>query len=143
MNSVVSLDEKVERLKACLALIPPIEIPTQHWLFDGIYVRQISIRRGTLLVGRKHKKFHLFAVLKGSIAVTANEAIRVLVAGDILLGSPGKQRVGIAAEDCLIITIHRTEATVLKDIEEDLTEYDPSSRYGVGNEVLPELLEAL
>lgn len=141
--SELTVQGQVDRLHDIMRHYPQVKMPTQHFLLDGIYVRQIFIPAGTAFVGRVHKKQHYFMVLKGSAAVTTESGPTILQAGMVLMSGPGTRRAGVTAEDCIFCSIHRTEATCLADIEEDLVEFDPTSRYGVGNEILPPLVEKL
>lgn len=140
MNQVVMKD-KIQALKEACVDMPQTEIPTQHFLIDGMYVRQTFIKKGTVFVGRVHKKFHFFMVLKGRAEVTFGEETKTLQAGMTLICPPGTRRAGVTLEDTVFAGVFRTDATELKAIEEDLTEYDPTARFGVGNEILPKELE--
>ena len=59
--------------------------------------------------------------------------------GMVFLCQPGAQRVGLTYEDTVFVTVHRSDETMLKNIEDDCVEYDSTSRYGVGNEILQRL----
>lgn len=140
MNQV-AMQDRIQALKIACKDFDQTEIPTQHFLLDGMYVRQTFIKAGTVFVGRTHKKFHFFMVLKGLAEVTMGEETVVLRAGMTLMCSPGTRRAGVTLEDTVFAGVFRTNATDLKDIESELTEFDPISRYGVGNEILPKELE--
>lgn len=140
MNEVTMAD-KVQNLKAACAHLPQTPIPTQHFLLDGMYVRQTFIPAGTAFVGRRHKKAHFFMVLKGLAEVTMEEGIVTLRSGMTLMCAPGTRRAGITIEDTVFAGVFQTDKTDLKEIEEELTEFDPTSRFGVGNEILPEEIE--
>ena len=133
----ISMQDQIEALKEAARDIPQVEMPTRHFLVDGMYVRQILIPKGTAFVGRRHKKFHYFMCLRGSAGIMQDDgSITKIVAGMVLLCPPEVQRVGITYEDTIFATCHRTDETILKNIEDDCVEYDSTSRYGVGNEIL-------
>lgn len=140
MNEVTMAD-RVQNLKAACAHLPQTPIPTQHFLLDGMYVRQTFIPAGTAFVGRRHKKAHFFMVLKGVAEVTMEEGIVTLRSGMTLMCAPGTRRAGVTIEDTVFAGVFRTDKTDLKEIEAELTEFDPTSRFGVGNEILPEGIE--
>ena len=121
---------------------PQAEMPSRHFLLEGMYLRQVLIREGILFIGREHKKPHYFMVLKGSCGIHTENGIKVLKAGMVLMSPPGTRRAGITYEDTIFVTVHRTEETDLERIESDLTEIDPNSRYGVGNVIQPLLEKA-
>lgn len=139
MNDVIPV-EKIDKLIEGLRNLPQVEMPTLHWLLDGMYCRQIMIPEGTVFVGRVHKKPHYFMVLKGSAAVSTEEGLKEIRAGNVLMAPPGMKRVGITHEDTIFVTVHRTDATTLEEIADDLVEFDARARYGIRNDILPELL---
>ena len=140
MNEV-KLQDQVHKFREIARHLPQIEIPTQHFLMDGMYVRQTFIRAGTAFVGRVHKKFHFFMVLKGRAEVTFDNEVKTIYAGMTLMCPPGTRRAGITLEDTVFAGVFRTDETELKSIEEDLTEYDPATSYGVGNVILPHVVK--
>lgn len=131
----ISMQDRIQAFKLAARELPQTEIPTQHFILDGIYVRQTFIPKGTVFVGRVHKKPHFFMVLKGLAEVTMDESIVTLRAGMTLMCPPGTRRAGICLEDTVFAGVFRTEKTDLKDIEAELTEFDPTCRFGVGNEI--------
>jgi hypothetical protein len=133
----ISMQDRIAALKQAALEVPQVVMPTKHCLVDGMYVRQIFIPKGTAFVGRRHKKFHYFMCLRGSAGIMQDDgSIGKIIAGMVLLCPPDVQRVGITYEDTIFATCHRTDETILKNIEDDCVEYDPTDRYGVGNEIL-------
>lgn len=141
MNEV-SLQDTIQEIKKAVKDIPQVVMPTKHFLVDGMYARQIRIPSGTAFVGRKHKKMHYFLVLCGGAWVAAEDgSLHKLIPGMLLMCPPGVQRIGATYEDTIFVTIHRTDETELGAIEDDCVEFDPTSRYGVGNQILQRLPE--
>jgi quercetin dioxygenase-like cupin family protein len=139
MNEV-AIQDKIQEIKRLSADLPMVVMPTQHFLVDGMYARQIMIPAGTAFVGRRHKKFHYFLVLRGGAWVTGeDDKPHNLQPGMLLMCAPGSQRVGVTYADTIFVTVHRTDETMLKNIEDDCVEFDSTNRYGVGNEILQRL----
>jgi hypothetical protein len=141
MNEV-TLQSAIQELKQVAQNLPQVVMPTKHFLLDGMYARQILIPTGTAFVGRRHKKFHYFMVLSGGAWITGDEGPINFRAGMIFMFGPGVQRVGVTYEDTIFVTIHRTDETQLKNIEDDCVEFDSTDLYGTGNEILQRLPEA-
>jgi quercetin dioxygenase-like cupin family protein len=137
MNNVVSLDDKIQEIKEASRNLPQVTMPTKHFLVDGMYARQILIPSGTFFVGRRHKKVHYFMILTGGAWVTGDDGKpHNLKAGMLFMCLPDTQRMGLTYEDTVFVTVHRTDETLLKNIEDDCVEYDSTNRYGTGNEIL-------
>jgi hypothetical protein len=140
MNQLVMKD-KIQNLKEACVDLPQTELPTQHFFLDGMYLRQCFIPKGTVFVGRVHKKDHFFIIMKGSAEVTMDEKVVLMKAGMVFICPPGTRRAGITLEDTVFAGVIRTDKTDLAEIEEDLAVYDPTARFGVGNQMLPPRLK--
>jgi hypothetical protein len=140
MNQLIMKD-KIQNLKEACVDLPQTELPTQHFFLDGMYLRQCCIKAGTVFVGRVHKKDHFFIILKGSAEVTMDEKVVRMTAGMVFICPPGTRRAGVTLEDTVFAGVIRTDKTDLAEIEEDLSVYDPTARFGVGNVMLPARLK--
>lgn len=120
------LPDSVDALEAVIAALPAdqhIEIPTVHHFADGVYAREITIPKGTILTGKIHKTRHLNIISAGRILVyNAGEPTRELVAPCSFVALPGTRRVGLALEDTVWTTVHGTEETDLDQLEAALIE---------------------
>jgi hypothetical protein len=101
--------EKINGLEAHMKGLPKehrLEIPPVHHFADGLYAREITIPKGTLVVGKVHAGEHLNIVSKGEISVITEDGVRRIKAPCTLVSRPGTKRVGYAHEDTVWTTIH-------------------------------------
>jgi quercetin dioxygenase-like cupin family protein len=95
--------------------------PLKHSFAPGVYVREIFIPKGTLIVGKIHKHAHPNFLMKGEVSVyTEDGGIERLKAPLSMISPAGTKRVVYAHEDTLWITVHVTNETDLKNIEEQV-----------------------
>ena len=86
------------------------ELPPKHSFSPGIYVRELAIPEGTLLIGKIHKHRHHNFLMKGTIIVlTEANGIELLQAPLMIVSEPGTQRVGYALTDSIWTTAHVNE----------------------------------
>jgi quercetin dioxygenase-like cupin family protein len=104
--------------------LPQVELQTEHHHIDGVYVRVVHRPAGCLIVGKVHKKEHLYVVMTGSVRVTTDDGVKDVYAPCVIKSSPGTKRAVLALEDSSCMTIHRTDKEELEDIEEELIEPD-------------------
>ena len=124
----------VAALQAAMAQFQQIELDTGHYFADGMYCRTVAQPAGALVVGKVHLREHFFMVLRGSVAVIQDGAERrVYEAGSVIVSAPGTKRALLAIEDCLYLTVHRTDKTDLAQLEADVIEPDPSALFGPDN----------
>lgn len=87
-----------------------VEIPQTHRFSGGIYAREITIPKGTLLTGRIHKFDHFDMMISGDILVSTDTGEHKRLTGlNIMEGKAGKKRAGYALEDTHWITFHSVE----------------------------------
>ncbi len=144
MNEIASLAsrEDIERLQAAISRMPQVELPTQHYWADGLYCRVLPRVAGTLIVGKVHKREHLYIVCSGTVRVVGNGAPQTLTGPAVIVSSPGTKRAVLALTDATCLTVHRTDLKDLDAIERELLEEDPLALFDSRNELKLPVLEA-
>ena len=90
--------------------------PLKHTFADGIYVRQMSMKPGSVVVGAIHKHLHVWFLLTGNISVATEEVIEDYIAPCYVVSTPGTKRVIYANEESIFVNIHKNP-TNSKDID--------------------------
>ena len=110
----------------------------QHFFAPGMYLRELTIPAGMLMVGKIHKHAHFLMVLKGRAAVISEFGRDVLEAGHISVSQPGVKRVVLAIEDTKFVTVHvnPTDTENLELIEAEHIEPEVLGLGSVKQEVL-------
>ena len=116
--------------------MPQVELPTEHYFSGGMYCRKVFRPAGTTIVGKVHKKAHLFLCAKGQIISWSETGMKTLNPGDVIESQPGTKRVTYATEDSIGITFHVTDKTDLADIESELVEPDELALFDSCNKLI-------
>ena len=106
--------------------------PLKHSFADGCYIREMTIPKGCVGVGKIHKHSHPRFVLCGEfIAFTEHDGWKYCKAPAYVTSQAGRKSILIALEDCVVVTVHVTDETDLKKIEEDViaVSYDAFEAY--------------
>ena len=120
-----SVRERILHLEKAMQQSPcQVELPPRHYFANGLYAREITIPKGTLLTGKIHKTEHLNIVSKGDISVLTEDGPKRVRAPFTMVSRPGTKRVGYAHEETVWTTIHATQETDLDKIEADLIATD-------------------
>lgn len=98
--------------------------PLKHSFGDGLYIREIFMPKGTLVMSKIHKKTHPYFVLKGICLVVTEEGTVKIEAPFQGMTMAGTKRALYIVEDTTWICVHRTDETDLKKIEEDIIAED-------------------
>jgi len=129
----------IQRLQNAMLEMPQTELETVHYFADGMYARAVIRPKGTLIVGKVHKREHFYIVTKGSVEVASDSKTATYRAGDVIVSQPGTKRAVLALEDSICMTVHRTDKTDLDEIEKELVEEDSTALFDSRNrlKVLP------
>ena len=91
--------------------------PLEHTFADGIYVRQMTMNKDSLVVGAIHNHLHVWFLLSGHITVATEDESLEYLAPCHVLATPGTKRVIYANEDSVFVNVHKNP-TNNQDIEE-------------------------
>jgi hypothetical protein len=96
--------------------------PLKHTFADGIYIRQMDMKTGSMVVGAIHNHLHVWFLLSGHIAVATEESIEEFVAPCYVLATPGAKRVIYAMEDSIFVNIHKNPENIkdIKKLEDEI-----------------------
>jgi hypothetical protein len=121
------IESPVWKLQRALSLMPAVDLPTEHFFADGMYCRSVFRAAGVVIVGKVHRKEHLYIVARGLVRVTTDDGVRDVPAGSVIVSRPGTKRAVLAIQDSVCMTVHRTDKTDLSEIERELLEEDDSA----------------
>ena len=89
-----------------------------HIFAPGVYAREMSIKKDSLIVGKLHKTEHINIISQGDISVKTEFGTNRYQSPCSFVSRIGTKRVVFAHEDTVWTTIHPTNETDLKAIEE-------------------------
>jgi quercetin dioxygenase-like cupin family protein len=85
---------------------PQVECPVTHNFAPEIYVREIFMPAGTVVIGHKHLTEHFNVILKGKCRVMIGDELKELTAPCTFVSGAGSQKVVNVLEDCIWQTVH-------------------------------------
>lgn len=104
-GSAPTRDQIVQLQEAMLSHQTEQPEPT-HFFAPGMYLRELTVPAGMLLVGKTHLHAHFLVVTKGRAEVISEFGRTVVEPGHISVSQAGVKRVVLALEDTQFITIH-------------------------------------
>ena len=124
-DSVVSFEDVVRQHPEALTGDAADEKnPLEHIFADGLYIRKIFMPAGQVIVSKIHKFNHPYFILKGSVSVLTDSGVEKISAPHYGITTVGTKRVLNVHEDTIRITVHSTDKTDLKEVEDDLVAKD-------------------
>ena len=94
----------------------------KHTFADGIYVREMTIEKGELIIGAIHKHLHIWLLLSGHITVLTEDSLIEYTAPSTVLSTPGVKRIIYGNEESIFTNIHKnpTNTEDLKKLEKEI-----------------------
>lgn len=96
------------------------DIPLRHMFSNGVYTREISVPKGTYVMGKIHRHEHPSFLIQGAIIVMTEGGVERVDAYSAMLSPPGVKRFFFTLEDTIWVTVHRTNATNVADAEKEI-----------------------
>jgi hypothetical protein len=122
MESLVSVpvNDQIENLERELLNLPQVECPLKHNFALGVYMREITMPAGSLIIGHEHLTEHFNVVLTGKARVMIDGVIEDLVAPCYFISKPNVRKVLYIVEEMKFATIHPTDETSVEVLENTL-----------------------
>tara|TARA_R110002020_G_scaffold6686_2_gene28359 strand:- start:9035 stop:9640 length:606 start_codon:yes stop_codon:yes gene_type:complete len=100
--------------------------PVKHTFAGGCYIREIYNPANELIITKIHKKEHPFFLMKGEMSILTETGIQHIKAPYQGITKPGTKRAIYTHEECTFITVHATNNTTIKDVENEVvcTKYE-------------------
>ena len=86
------VNKEIEILEAEMFKHEQVEIPVEHRFVNGMYAREITIPKGTMLTGRVHKFGYVDIMLSGDITVATPDGVKRFTGTNIFEGFAGRKR---------------------------------------------------
>ena len=98
--------------------------PVKHSFADGCYIREIFNPANELIITKIHKKEHPFFLMEGKMSILTENGVKHIEAPYHGITKPGTKRAIYTHTDCVFVTVHATENTDIKKIEEEVIAKD-------------------
>lgn len=116
------LSQKVEVLLAKSLELPQLDCQTKHYFGPSLYIREVTMPAGAVVIGKPHRKEHMCVMLQGRmIIVDADGNKKELVAPLTFVGGPGR-KVAYILETTVFQNILATDETDIDVLENMLVD---------------------
>ena len=97
--------------------------PLRHTFAEGIYVREMSIQKGGLVIGKVHKNDHIWFLLSGELEVATEDGIELHIGPCYVKSKEGTKRVLNALTDSVFVNVfpNPLNITDIETLENNLT----------------------
>lgn len=117
--STTSYKELVKYFVAMVDQMPQSKVEFNNTLANGLFIREMKVQKGTLVVSAEHISNSVLILSEGSMRILSDKGIRDYKSHAMIIAPPGTQRIGYATSDAVATCVYRTDA---KTVEEALAE---------------------
>jgi len=112
--------DATEQIESKLLELPQIDCPVLHHFGPGVYIREVRMPAGSLILGHRHKNAHTNILVSGRLKFL-NEGGKVaeLVAPVVITSNPGR-KLAYILEDTVWQNVYATEERDIETLEEIL-----------------------
>ena len=112
--------EKVMQLESVMREMPDQidrDDITYHHFADGIYLRELFMPEGSVVVGCIHRTRHLTIIACGTVQITTDKGVEEITGPAVFVSDAGAKKAIYAVTDATLMNPHPTEETDLDKIE--------------------------
>ena len=98
------------------------EFPLKHTFADGIYVRQMNMKKDSIVVGAIHNHLHVWFLLTGHVTIATENTTEDYIAPCYIVSTPGVKRVILANEDSIFVNVHKNPSNTqnIDELEKEI-----------------------
>jgi len=97
--------------------------PLKHTFAEGIYVREMFMQAGGLVIGKVHKNDHIWFLLSGELEIATENGPELFVGPCYVKSLAGTKRVLHAISDSIFVNVfpNHNNITDIEELENNLT----------------------
>ena len=107
----------IEAAEEQMLAMPQADCPVRHIFHDGVYIREVLLRAGMLVIGHHHKDAQINIMLTGRMIVATDSGAYEMSAPQTYIGPEGRKAVYIL-EDVLWQNVYATNETDIEKLED-------------------------
>jgi hypothetical protein len=90
---------------------------TFHHFADGVYLRELFMAAGTVVVGKIHRTKHLTIICNGTVRITTDDGVKEVTGPAVFASEVGAKKAIFAITDSTLMNPHPTTETDIDKIE--------------------------
>ena len=123
---------RVMRLEEEISKLPQVDCPVKHYFAPGLFAREITLPKGTVLTGAIHRTENLVVLSKGKLRLVTEDGTIDIEAPFTMTCKAGAKNAAVAIEDSVWTNFmhNPTNETDLEKLVEMFTESKASELLG-------------
>jgi hypothetical protein len=110
----------VDALIGKLLELPQPRINVRHIYGAGVYMRELSVAAGLLIIGREHAKEHECLLVRGSLVFFNGDGSQTEMQAPAEWLAPPGRKVARVVEDMTFVNVFKTDLTDVEELEREI-----------------------
>ena len=117
--------DKIDVLLREISARPQVDCPVQHFFGPSIYIREVVMPAGTVVVGKYHKEDHLCNMVEGRMVVVGEDGEQREVSAPAVFMAKKGRKTAYIIETVRFQNIFSTNETDVEKLEHMMVEDSP------------------
>ena len=114
------LPTKMEQLEALALTMPQVSASVVHAFAAGIYIRSVTLKAGSIVMGHRHRTTHLNIMLSGRLTLFHPDGRRDELTAPVVIEAMPGRKVAYVHEDTTWLNLYPSEETDVDALEDRL-----------------------
>lgn len=112
LGMVPGTKEEIESMESKLLQLPQVKCQLRTFHAPGVYLREITMPKGALIIGHEHLTEHFNIVAQGAALVVVGEYVERMIAPYTFVSGPGIRKVLLILDDMVWYTVHANPSNI-------------------------------
>jgi hypothetical protein len=124
MSNVIDFRDKAEVLLEQVKALPQVECQEKHYFGPSLYIKEVTMPTGAVVIGKSHKMAHMCVLLQGKMIIAKEDGSKIELVAPMTFISPPGRKVAYILETVVFQNIYATEETDVEKLENMFVEND-------------------
>jgi len=111
------LSQKVDSLLAQVQIMPQVECPEENFFGPNVYIKQVTMPAGSVIIGKSHKIEHICNMISGRMILVDSNGDKKELVAPMTFVAPKGRKVAYIVETVVFQNIFSTNETDLDKLE--------------------------
>lgn len=111
------LSQKVDSLLAQVQVMPQVECPEENFFGPNVYIKQVTMPAGSVIIGKSHKIEHICNMISGRMILMDSNGDKKELVAPMTFVAPKGRKVAYIVETVVFQNIFSTNETDLDKLE--------------------------
>jgi hypothetical protein len=114
----VAVEQKLDSLVDAVKSAPQVECPEKHHFGPNIYIKEVTLPAGSVIVGKYHRHEHLCNMVSGRMIVVDSEGNRTELVAPMTFMAKSGRKIAYIIETVVFQNIYSTSETDIQKLED-------------------------